>query len=80
MDAVTVLEAGAAVVAVCAVVFSAGRFTQSVQANTKVTEKLGQIIDGHLTWSAQVVREHDERFHEHDTRIARVEERLERRR
>jgi hypothetical protein len=57
-----------------AMVFSAGRFTESVKANTKATESLSMVIDKHLTWSAEIVREHDERFHDHDTRIRVLEE------
>lgn len=75
MGAATVLEIVASIIAIGGVVFSAGRFTQSVKVNTEATEKLSAMIDGHLVWSAEVVREHDQRFHEHDTRITRLEER-----
>ena len=51
-------------------VFAAGRFAENVKANTTATEKLGAMIDGHLTWSAEIVREHDGRFHEHAVQIA----------
>lgn len=61
-------------IAIGAVVLSAGRFVESVKMNTKVTEKLGEMIDGHLKWSVEIVREHDERFHEHDRRITVLEE------
>lgn len=61
-------------IALGTLVFSAGRFTESVKANTKATEGLSTVIDTHLTWSAQIVREHDERFHEHDRRITVLEE------
>jgi len=53
-----------------AVVFSAGRFTESVKANTAATNKLSDVIDTHLTWSAEMAREVDNRFNDHDTRIA----------
>jgi heme/copper-type cytochrome/quinol oxidase subunit 1 len=69
-----------AIVAVGTLVFMAGRFTESVKANTKATESLSMVIDKHLTWSAEVVREHDERFHEHDTRITVLEKDKEARR
>ncbi len=61
-------------------IFMAGRFTESVKANTEATKSLSTVIDKHMTWSAEVVREHDERFHDHDTRITLVEERLDKRR
>lgn len=65
-----IIEAIGGLLAVGTVVFTAGRFTESVKANTKATEQLSVMIDGHLTWSAQIVREHDERFHDHDTRLS----------
>jgi len=73
MDISNLLEASAAVIAVGAMVFSAGRFTESVKANTKATEKLADVIDTHLTWSAEMAHEVTERFHEHDTRITVLE-------
>lgn len=75
MDIATVLEASAAVIAVGAMVFSAGRFTESVKANTRATEKLSDVIDTHLTWSAEMAREVADRFHDHDTRITILERR-----
>lgn len=73
MNIAQIVEAGASAIAVGAVVFSAGRFAENVKANTTATEKLSVVIDGHLTWSAEIVREHDERFHDHDTRIRSLE-------
>jgi hypothetical protein len=80
MNVAQLIGEASAIVGVGAVVFAAGRFTESVKANTKATESLSTVIDKHLTWSAEIVREHDERFHDHDTRITRVEERLDKRR
>lgn len=73
MSVLGIFEGIAAVIAVAAVVFSAGKFTQSVKVNTTATEKLSEVIDGHLKWSAEIVREHDERFHDHDKRISILE-------
>jgi hypothetical protein len=78
MDIASLLEVGAAAVALGTLVFSAGRFTESVRANTNAIEKLSEVIDGHLTWSAEIVREHDERFHDHDTRISEHDSRISR--
>lgn len=80
MDMAQVIEVAAAIVALGAVVFQGGRFTESVKANTKATEGLATVIDTHLTWSAEIVREHDDRFHEHDTRITVLEKDKEARR
>lgn len=73
MTAIQLVEVTSAALAISAVIFSAGRFTESIKANTRVTEKLSDVIDKHLSWSAQVVKEHDERFHEHDIRITNLE-------
>ncbi len=61
-------------------IFMAGRFTESVKANTDATKSLSVVIDKHMTWSAEVVRDHDERFHQHDTRITVLENKEARRR
>jgi hypothetical protein len=73
MIAVTIIDTTAAVAAVATIVFAAGRFIESVKANTKATDKLSEVIDGHLKWSVEIVREHDERFHEHDVRLTALE-------
>lgn len=80
MDLAQIIEVGSATAGLGGLVFALGRFVESVKANTKATESLSTVIDKHLTWSAEVVREHDERFHDHDTRLTRVEERLDKRR
>lgn len=73
MDPAQLVEVAASIAGLGAVVFSAGRFTESVKANTLATEKLSEVIDGHLTWSAEIVREHDQRFHEQDVRLTALE-------
>jgi hypothetical protein len=76
MNPLAVIEGVAAVSALGTLVFAAGRFAESVKANTKATDKLSDMIDGHLKWSAEIVREHDERFHDQASQIARVDARV----
>lgn len=59
-----------AVLALAALIFSAGRFSENVKANTEATKDLSRVIDGHLTWSYQIVREHDKQFADQDKRIS----------
>ncbi len=77
MDIATTIEAGAALIGILGggVTFSfiVGKFTASVDANTKATEKLGTIIDGHLTWSAEKYLEATDKFAQIDKRIAVIE-------
>lgn len=74
MDPTQTIELAATVIGIGGVVFSAGRFTESVKANTKATEKLAEVIDTHLTWSAEMAREVAEKFHEMDVRLRGLEE------
>lgn len=77
MDIATTVEAAAAACGflgvVIAFVFQAGKFTQVVESNRQATDKLTNMIDGHLTWSAEMAREYSERFHDHDTRLIVLE-------
>jgi len=77
MDIASTIEAGAAVIGILGggVTFSfiVGKFTASVDANTKATDKLSSIIEGHLTWSAEKYVEATERFAAIDKRIAVIE-------
>lgn len=63
----TALEVAGGCVTVGAVVFASGRFAEMIRSNTRATEKLSEVIDGHLKWSAEV-------FSDHDTRITILEE------
>lgn len=76
MSVADIVGIAASLIGIGAVVFGAGAFAENVKANTKATDKLSDVIDGHLTWSAEMARETAERFHEHDTRLTVVEEKL----
>lgn len=80
MDIATTVEATAAAIGVFAVVggglFGAGKFKATMDANTRSSEKLATVIDGHLVWAQAQVDEAREKFHDHDTRIAVIETKL----
>jgi hypothetical protein len=63
-----------ALVTLFGLVYTAGRFSENVKANTRATDKLSDVIDVHMTWSAEMVRESAEKFHDHDKRITVLEE------
>lgn len=81
MDIATTIEATAAAIGVFAVVggglFGAGRFKETMDANTRSSEKLATVIDGHLIWAQQQVDDARETFADHDKRIAVIETKLE---
>lgn len=76
MDIQQIAEVAGLAIAVGGLIFGAGKFSENVKANTRMTEKLSDALDKHFTWSAQVVKEHDERFHDHDKRIESAHNRI----
>jgi hypothetical protein len=62
MDIAAVAEIGGLVVAAGTLIFAAGRSSENIKANTKATENLSTMLDGHLTWSAQTAHDHDKRI------------------
>jgi hypothetical protein len=77
MDIATTIEATASLITIIGLfgggVFALGRFKSVMDSLTKGIEKLSAVVDSHLIWAQKQVDSTQEKLHEHDIRITKLE-------